>query len=134
MQAAGAYREAASHAPPGAALPLLQKAADQLFRAGRVEEGAALAYEVHEKLGLGAPASPFVALVAFLFFRVVLALRGTRFRERAAAEIPPLELARIDTSWSITAGLSTVDPIRGAYFQARHLRLALRAGEPYNLL
>jgi hypothetical protein len=38
---------------------------------------------------------------------------------------------RIDAFWAAGMGLALVDMIRGACFQARHLQLALGAGEPY---
>jgi hypothetical protein len=57
-------------------------------------------------------------------------LRGLKFRERAAPDVPPKLLARLDTSLSVAVGLGLVDTIRGADFQTRSLLLALRAGEP----
>ena len=40
---------------------------------------------------------------------------------------------RLDTCYAVAAGLGSVDLIRGADFQSRHLLLALRAGEPYRV-
>ncbi len=134
VPSADAYKEAASCTSGFEAASHLQRAVDQLFRAGRIEEGRALARDVFASLGLDTSRSVWRSIVAFLFWRCSFALRGLSFRERSASEIPAKELARIDVSWSMTAGLSTVDPIRGAYYQVRHLRMALRAGEPYRLV
>jgi hypothetical protein len=43
------------------------------------------------------------------------------------------ELRKIDVCWALGNGMGGVDVIRGADFQARHLWLALRAGEPYRI-
>jgi hypothetical protein len=47
--------------------------------------------------------------------------------------VPAERLMKIDVCWSVTAGLAIIDTIRGNGFQARHLLLALRAGEPYRV-
>ena len=54
-QASAAYRDAAAHAGPLEGTPYLQRAADQLMRAGRLAEGLELAYAVLADLGLSAP-------------------------------------------------------------------------------
>jgi hypothetical protein len=55
---------------------------------------------------------------------------GLRFRARPADAIASTELVRLDLLWSTTLGLFTVDQLRGLYLHARHLALALDAGEP----
>src|SRR5207302_2050389 len=60
-------------------------------------------------------------------------LRGLNYKERDAATISDVDLQRIDTCWSVAAGLGVVDLIRGAEFQSRHVLLALRAGEVYRV-
>jgi eukaryotic-like serine/threonine-protein kinase len=40
---------------------------------------------------------------------------------------------RIDTCWAVAQGLGMVDTIHAADFQARHLLMALRAGEKYRI-
>jgi len=48
--------------------------------------------------------------------------------------MPPKDLWKIDICWSAALGLSMVDPVTAAGFQARHLLLALRSGEPYRIV
>src|SRR5262249_7012190 len=61
-------------------------------------------------------------------------LRGVGFHRREASQVPVQDLLKIDTCWSVSAGLSMVDWIRGADFQARGLLLSLRAGEPLRIV
>ncbi len=133
-QAADAYRRAAASTSASEAVTHLQKAADQLIRAGHIQEGLALALDVLDQLGVRAPKTRWRAFASFLFWRCFFAVRGLAFRERSLSQISAHDLAKIDTAWSITSGLSTIDPIRGAYFQMRHLRMALDAGEPYRVV
>ena len=43
-------------------------------------------------------------------------------------------MARIDAVWSAATGLSQIDLVTAAAFQARNLLLSLRAGEPYRVV
>jgi hypothetical protein len=52
------------------------------------------------------------------------------FRERAAEAIPADELMRVDACDLAAHRLSMVDVAQYLLFQAKHIRLALRAGEP----
>ena len=97
------------------------------MRSGHLDEGRAVADEALADAGMRFAKSPVRALVAE---RVALFVRGRRFRRRTAEEIAPRELARADLCWSISSGLGLMDPVQGAHFQARSLRLALSAGEP----
>ena len=131
--AANAYRAAAAGATPGDALDLHRRAALQLLRSGRVDEGIATMLEVLAGVGLRMPATPGRAIAQLLWYRSRLKLRGLRFRRRDASLLSQHELARIDVCWSTAIGLAMVDPIRSAGFQSRHLLLSLRAGEPYRV-
>jgi len=65
-----------------------------------------------------------------LLRRARIRLRGLSFRERDPCAVDPGELIRIDACRSASIGLSMIDTIQGADFQARHTLLALRSGEP----
>jgi hypothetical protein len=129
-EAAPHYLEAARNAAPLAALDLRRRAAEELLRSGRLDEGRVVAREALAAAGLGFSRSPVRALV---WQRVVLRSRGLRFRRRAAEDIAPRDLARADVCWALSSGLAFMDPVQGAHFQARSLVLALRAGEPYRV-
>jgi hypothetical protein len=88
---------------------------------------------VLDTFGMKLADSPKGALFSLVARRAHLRVRGLGFREKPASEIPADELMRIDACWAVAVGLSLVDNIRGADFQARHLLLALQAGEPYRV-
>ena len=52
---------------------------------------------------------------------------------RPAEDVPAAERLRIDTCWSVAAGLAFVDNIRGVDFHTRHMLLALKSGEPHRV-
>ncbi len=128
--AAANYLDAARGAGPAQATDLRRRGAEELIRGGHLDEGRQVADGALADEGLAFARSPVRALLAQ---RVALALRGRRFKRRSAEEIAPRELARADLCWSISSGLGLMDPVQGAHFQARSLRLALAAGEPYRV-
>ena len=75
-------------------------------------------------------ATPREALWPLLRDRALLRIRGMRFRARDSASLSPIALARIDALWSAATGLSQIDLVTAAAFQAQNLLLSLRAGEP----
>ena len=128
--AAANYLAAARSAGPVQAMDLRRRGAEELMRSGHLDEGRAVADEALADAGMSFAKSPVRALIAE---RAALFLRGRRFKRRSAEEIAPRELARADLCWSISSGLGLMDPVQGAHFQARSLRLALSAGEPYRV-
>ncbi len=132
-EAARIYLAAVAGADAAETLELQRRAAEQFLRSGRIDEGLAVIAAVLEKMGMKLAASPRRALLSLLFRRARIKLRGLNYQERNANDIPAEKLLRIDACWSIAVGLSLVDNIRGADFQALHLLLALDAGEPYRV-
>ena len=128
--AARVLQEAAADAEPAAALDLRRRAAEQLLRAGHVDEGLASLRDVLAAVGLRLPADGRAALPRLLALRARVRLRGYRLaRPRAIA---PARDARIRACWSAAVGLSMVDAVRGAEFQTRMLLTALGAGDGYH--
>ena len=133
VEAARAYLDATRDAPEGESLDLRRRAAEQLLRAGHIDDGLTTLEGVLAAVDLELPKTPTRALMSLLYRRAQLSVLGTGFTESDAASVPADDLARIDVCWSVGNGLGAVDIIRGADFQARHLLLALRAGEPYRI-
>ena len=129
-EAARAYLAAAVGAKKAAGLEFQRRAAEQFLRSGHIDEGLRLIEEILPVLGLRLAKSPRHALISLLWQRAKIAVRGFEFVARDATELSQGDLIQIDTCWTVATGLGLVDNIRGAEFQARHLELALRAGEP----
>ncbi|MCB9714653.1 MAG: protein kinase [Myxococcales bacterium] len=125
-----AYLEAAALAEPGQVLELRRRAAEQLLRSGRVDEGLGELRDVLRAAALGDVPSPRRAMAGMLWHRLRIRTRGASFVERPAHRVPPELLFRVDTCWAAAIGLVQVNVIVGQTFQARHLLLALEAGEP----
>jgi serine/threonine protein kinase len=132
-EAAGSYLVASRGSKAAEALELERRAAEQLLRSGHVDEGLPVLRRVLGRVGFRYLETPLASFLSLLFHRLRIHLRGLNFRERDASEIAPDRLIRIDTCWSVSMGLAMIDTIRGRDFQARHLLLALEAGEPYRV-
>jgi hypothetical protein len=131
--AARSYLTAAEGAPRAEALEWRRRAAEQLLRSGHPDQGLPVLKSVLATVGLHFAESPLGSILSFLFQRLRIRVRGLVFRERDASQIAPAQLIRIDTCWSMSLGLGFIDTIRGRDFQARHLLLALKAGEPFRV-
>jgi serine/threonine protein kinase len=119
---------------PGVADPLdlERRAADQLLRSGRIDEGKAVMGRVLRSVGLSYPAGPASALAQLLVERGRVALAGP-LRARERADVPAERLRRMDITWSAAAGLSMAEVLTGVLFYTRFVRQALAAGEPVRL-
>jgi eukaryotic-like serine/threonine-protein kinase len=130
-EAGRTYLRALHGAPDDQAIELRRRAAEQLLRSGKIDEGLEQLGHVLRAVGLALPRSPLVATGSLVWQRLKLRLR------RASHPLPrhetypsSRELLRIDTCWAAATGLTAVNVVQGQAFQAQHLLLSLRAGEP----
>ena len=132
-EAAEAYIEGAKNLNPDMRLESQRRAAEQLLISGHIDEGLAMIRTVLKAVGLRLAPTPRRALILLLLRRLYLRFRGLKFQERAAEQLPSETLTLIDICWSAAVGLALVDNIRASDFQAQHLILALKAGEPHRV-
>ena len=132
-EAAGSYMAASRGASKAEGLELQRRAAEQLLLSGHIDQSMPVFRSVLATLGFRYLESNLGSILSFLFHRLRIRLRGLKFRERDASEVAPEQLMRIDTLWSLSSGLSIIDTPRGRDYQARHLLLALKTGEPYRI-
>jgi eukaryotic-like serine/threonine-protein kinase len=132
-EAADVFLQAARRVGPEASVLARRRAAEHRLRAGHIREGLNVVSALLPDLGMRLAPTPKHALASMLWSRAKLRIRGASFKERSEAQIDPRELHRIDLCWAIGNGLGGTDLIRGADFQARHLLLALKSGEPYRI-
>lgn len=133
-EAGDVYLQAADDATPAEALDLQRLAAEQFLRNGQVEKGMAAIHKFLAVVGTKLPKTRRGALASLIYRRALIRLRGLRYKERHASQVPQDELARIDTFWSVASTLGVLDNIRGGDFNGRTLLLALKAGEPNRLI
>jgi tetratricopeptide (TPR) repeat protein len=128
-EAARAFLAAAALSSDGV-IELRRVAAELYLTSGHIDQGLALLETVLEPLGIRVSRTPLGALGSLLVRRAQIRLGGIDL-SRLRDVIPQEDATRIDACWSAAAGLGLVDTIQGAEFQARHLLLALRAGDRY---
>ena len=127
--AARAYQSAAAETQGEEALRLTRLAMEQLILSRDLAAGMALATRHLQQAQIRLPTRTWIVLLALLFLRLRLALRGLRFRERPEDQVPAALLARIDLTAPVATTLGLLDPLRGAHLFTLHLLDTLRAGE-----
>lgn len=130
VEAARANLAADGAADDAESAELRRRAAEQLFRAGLVDEGLLASASALSAVDLDLPRSSARAYASFLYRRARVSLRGLDVEPRAAPA-SPAELARVDMCWSVGNALRAIDVLRAADFQARHLLYALDSAEPH---
>jgi eukaryotic-like serine/threonine-protein kinase len=127
-EAGAMFLRAAADAPPFRLIELQRMAAEQLLIGGHIDSGLEVIRTVLRAVRMRLPAGSRLALASLIGHRAQLYWRGLAFVAREPQDVASQELLRLDTCWSVAAGLALVDMIRSADFHARHLRLALDSG------
>jgi serine/threonine protein kinase len=133
VEAADAYLSAVAGAPLETAQELRRLAAEQLMLSGRVAAGFEIVATMLAELDLAPLSTAQSATAALAFQRVLLRVRGLRYRLRPESSIDRITLQRLDVYWACARALGLIDQVGGALYAARFLRLALRTGEPRRL-
>jgi hypothetical protein len=133
-EAAATYQRAAESADHSMALMLRRRAVEEFLGGGHVDEALAALEGVLGSVGIALPRTPRAALLSLLWHRTQLWFRGLGFEARDESQVPPGDLARVDTLWLVGTELGAVDFIQGAAFQTQNLLYALEAGEPYRVI
>jgi hypothetical protein len=132
--AARAYLEASAGADQAARFDLERRAADQLFRAGHIDEAEPLIRRVLQHMGISIPDSLFWIIIALLVSRARLAFTRTETVTPSSQRASARQLAELNACWSVAVGLSMVSNLRGACMQSRHLLLAVKLRQPLPLV
>ncbi len=134
VQAARVYMRAAEGATAIESADFGRAAAQQLLMSGHIDEGGKALQSILASWGIALPRSALSAVFWLIVYRLMLAIRGLRFEERAAASVPTETRARIDAMHAVALGLSVVDQVQAACIQARHMILALDVGDSFQVM
>jgi hypothetical protein len=118
---------------PALARELRRRGADQLIKTGYVDEGLVELDRLLQSVGLSLPKGQTSLLSTLVWEQTRVIIRGRKFTQRAAKDIDPGLLDRIDTCFAVVNGLSTQEILLSAIFHFRNLRYSLDAGEPYRV-
>lgn len=138
-EAASVYDRAVEGASPERAIEVQRLSAYHYCSSGRLGEGRKAMESLLATQGLSLPGSPVSAIARLLWNRALLWHRfrqwqkNPELREVDAARLSNDDLRTIDVTWSASAGLSMMNIVLGAAFQARNLIQALALGEPFRI-
>ena len=132
-EAADTFIEAVGDSGTINPLEVQRHAAEKLLISGHIDRGMAVLRHVLRNLDMTLERRPWRSLLQLWWLRLRLRLRGLEFDERPEPEVDPEKLQRIDVCWSVEIGLCLVDMLHASEFHARHLLLALEAGEPQRI-
>lgn len=131
-EAAARYLEAAEALGgrnPERGRRLKRRAAEQLIKCGRVEEGWRLLREVLEELGVRARRTRWQAVLWARWDRLRFLLTHREPEARASSQVPPEERPRLEALWAAATSFAMVDHLAADVFRMRYLRRVLAVGD-----
>ncbi len=127
---AAAFLSAAEGADSETGFQCRRRAAHELLVSGHIHEGLAHLRSVLAEIGEYLPTSTGAAKRQLVWRWLRIAVRGTKFTDRAMPDArASVDELRLDVLRSASLGLSMVDVLPGAAFQARAVLVALRIGD-----
>jgi serine/threonine protein kinase len=134
LEAANIYIAAAERSEGLEKVERERDAAEQLFACGRIDDGARVLRRILQAGGMRAPRTLIGALFWAFWYRARLRIVGLTFRERDSGQVRRVDDLRIEALYAAAVGLAFVDVILGMGLQARHLFLALRSGNRFQVM
>jgi eukaryotic-like serine/threonine-protein kinase len=134
-QAAEAYLQAAAAANSAwDGSTLRRKAAQQLLRSGRVEEGTALLEQLLSEVGVGGFHSNARVLTRLLWNKSVLRFATFAVPPANDRVISPEQSQQLETLAAAFREVSAIDIVRGSFLHTQFLRSAIKAADPNRVL
>jgi serine/threonine protein kinase len=134
VEAAQVYLVAAERARGFEKMDLEREAAEQLLLSGHLDEGDAALSRILAAAGMRRPRTLLGAVVSWVFYRVLLLLTGSRLSERETRDVRRVDHMRIEALHAVVLGFGLVNVVYGVFLQPRHLFLAFRAGDRFQVL
>jgi serine/threonine protein kinase len=133
-EAGEAYLQAAASSTAWEASTLRRKAAQQLLRSGRVEEGTHLLEELLAEVGVGGFHSDARVIAKLLWNKSVL--RFSTFSVAPANDpvITQEQAQKLDTLAAAFREVSVIDVVRGSFLHSQFLRTAIKSADPGRVL
>jgi len=129
-ESAAAWLLAAADADAETGFNCRRHAAHELLVSGHIHDGLALMKSVLAELGEDMPPTTSARKRVLVWRWVRLALRGTKFTPNDSPDVRrAIDILRLETLRSASLGLSMVDVLPGAAFQAKAVLIALSLGD-----
>jgi len=133
-EAAELFLDLSKGVDPVPRLELRRRACEQYLRSGHILEGLKLTRELLQEVDVRFPEGKYAVLATLVWYRVRLHLWFKRHGfARVEGRLDAAMQTQLDIFWTCALGMSMVDVMRGAAFQAHYTFLAVESGDPYRI-